>query len=242
MKASFIRTIWIIIASLFSTGLFCLKIIWCGRNNKINRDLTGKQVLSWANNILDLVRAKCEVINPNNIEPQEGVPTIILCNHSSLYDIPISFLVFPKHPIRMLAKKELSKIPLMGKAMQRAESPIIDRKNRKQAIKDLQAIKKLLQSGIVMWIAPEGTRSRDGKLAAFKKGPFITAIQTKANIIPIGIRGAFDILPAKTFRFTIGQKIQVHVGQPISAASYSLDNKDELINKTHAEMLKLVGE
>ncbi len=57
----------------------------------------------------------------------------------------------------------------MGFAMKAAEYPFINRKNRRQAIQDLDQVKQLLQSGIVMWLAPEGTRSKDGKLGPFKK-------------------------------------------------------------------------
>ena len=144
--------------------------------------------------------------------------------------------------MRMLAKKELSTMPFMGKGMVAAEFPFIDRKNRHQAIQDLVQAKKLMESGIIMWISPEGTRSKNGKLAAFKKGGFITAIESNATIIPIGIRGAFDILPAKTRRFNIHQKVEIHIGEPVDASQYRIDNKDELIDRVHREMKILVGE
>ena len=99
-----------------------------------------------------------------------------------------------------------------------------------------------MESGIIMWISPEGTRSKNGKLAAFKKGGFITAIESNATIIPIGIRGAFDILPAKTRRFNIHQKVEIHIGEPVDASQYRIDNKDELIDRVHREMKILVGE
>lgn len=99
-----------------------------------------------------------------------------------------------------------------------------------------------MESGIILWVAPEGTRSKDGKLAPFKKGGFITAIQAKATIIPIGIRGAFDILPARTFNIHLNQKAEIHIGEPIDAAQYTIENKEELIEKTHQSIKKLVGE
>ena len=68
--------------------------------------------------------------------------------------------------------------------MTAAEFPFVDRKNRYQAIKDLAYAQQLMESGIVIWIAPEGTRSKDGKLAPFKKGAFITAIQCQSHDYP----------------------------------------------------------
>jgi len=130
----------------------------------------------------------------------------------------------------------------MGKAMAAAEFPFIDRKNKYQAIKDLAYAQQLMESGIIMWIAPEGTRSKDGKLGPFKKGGFITAIQSKATIIPIGIRGANNILPARTFNLHLKQKAEIHIGQPIDASQFTVDNKELLIQQTYEEIKELVGE
>ncbi len=240
MKISKLRTLWIMFLSsiytLNTTGQSVLKQFF----GQTNRAWVDKTLHIWDKRILDLVKVKCRVINPFNVEPKASHPTIIMCNHSSLYDIPLSMRAFPHHSIRMLAKKEMSKIPIVGKGMTAAEFPFIDRKNRRQAFKDLETVQELLNSGIVMWIAPEGTRSKDGKLAPFKKGAFITAIQAKATIIPIGIRGAYDILPARTFQFNINQNAEVHIGKPIDASKFSLDNKEELIAKVYQSIKQLV--
>ncbi len=240
MKIGKLRTLWIIfLSALFTintTGRSVLKNL-LGQTNRAWVDAT---LHIWVRRILHLVGVNCIVVNPYKVEPQKGVPTIIMCNHSSLYDIPISLCAFPKHSIRMLAKKEMSKIPIVGKGMTAAEFPFVDRKNRHQAVKDLAAVQKLLESGIVIWVAPEGTRSPDGKLASFKKGAFITAINSKATIIPIGIRGAFNILPARTKQFNLNQKAEIHIGKPIDASKFTLENKDELIGLVYNSMKKLV--
>lgn len=242
MKASKLRTYWIIFAALSLTGHTCLKAMFKRLFGKVSRLWVDKAMHQWVDAILHLVRVDCKIINPKNIQPKPNQPTVIMCNHSSLFDIPIALKAFPNSSIRMLAKKELSKIPIMAGGMKAAEFPFIDRHNRGQAIKDLEKVSQLMKSGIVMWIAPEGTRSRTGKLGSFKKGGFITAIQAKATIIPIGIRGAFDILPAKTHQFNIHQKAEVHFGEPIDASEYTLENKEALIERTHQVMKELVGE
>ena len=164
-----------------------------------------------------------------------------MCNHASLFDIPLSLQAFPTTSLRMLAKKELSRIPIMGGGMVAAEFPFIDRKNRRQAIQDLEKVKHLLESGIVMWIAPEGTRSETGALAPFKKGGFITAIKTNALIIPMGIRGANQILPARTRQFRLNQQAELHIGKPIDASRFDLDHKDALITEVHQAIQDLLG-
>lgn len=242
MKISKLRTLWIMFLSVIYTADACGLSTIKRLTGKTNRAWVDKTILRWANRLLNLVGVKCTVVNPHNVEPQPGKVTIVMCNHSSLYDIPLSFKAFPNHSIRMLAKKELSKIPIMGKGMTDAEFPFIDRKNRHQAIKDLEAVRQLLESGIVMWIAPEGTRSKNGKLAAFKKGAFITAIDAQATIIPMGIRGAYDILPAKTTQLNINQTAEIHIGEPIDASTFTHETKDELVALVHQSMLKLVGE
>jgi 1-acyl-sn-glycerol-3-phosphate acyltransferase len=242
MKASKIRTFWITIYSLWITGLMCFKSVIRGVLTNTNRPWVDKTLHKWTKKILKSAKVQARVVNPYNVEPKLGEATIVMCNHSSLYDIPLSFLAFPKHSMRMLAKKELSKLPFMGKGMTAAEFPFIDRKNRQHAINDLMNVKKIMESGILMWISPEGTRSKDGKLGPFKRGGFITAIESKATIIPIGIRGAHNILPAKSFHLNLSQKAEIHIGQPISAAEYSLENKELLIDRVHAVMKELVGE
>lgn len=239
MKASQARTYWIILASITITGYTCFKSIIKAALSLINRPWVDKTLNQFANNLLNLVGVTCKVVNPHKIKPLPGQPTIIMCNHSSLYDIPLSLKAFPNASVRMLAKLELSKIPIMGKGMRAAEFVFIDRKNKQQVIKDLAKVHELLISGIIMWIAPEGTRSADGKLAAFKKGGFITAIKAKATIIPIGIRGANKILPAKSKQFNLNQAVEIHIGEPIDASQFTLETKEKLMAITHQSIKEL---
>lgn len=241
-QASALHTLWLIIISCGLMADICLRSVTKGLFNKVTRPWVDSQMKGWTQRMLKLWKITCKVHNPKNVKPKAGQATILMCNHSSLFDIPLSYCVFPDISLRMLAKKELSKIPIMGQGMRSAEFPFVDRKNRKQAVEDLKAMHDLLESGIVMWIAPEGTRSADGKLQAFKKGGFITAIQTEATIIPIGIRGAFDIIPARTKRFYPNKTADIYVGDPIDASQFTLDNKEALIEKVHASMKTLVGE
>lgn len=220
--------------------MICFRAIVRQLFGTINRQWVDQTIHAWVDKVLNLVKVKCRVHNPYHVSPKPGEPTIIMCNHSSLYDIPISLKAFPNESIRMLSKKELSKIPIMGKGMSAAEFPFIDRKNRKQAIEDLNHMQDILKSGIVMWIAPEGTRSKDGKLGPFKKGGFITAIKAGAKIIPIGIRGAHDILPARTWQLNLNQTADVRIGQAIDASEYTLQNKEELIDKVHQTIQALM--
>jgi 1-acyl-sn-glycerol-3-phosphate acyltransferase len=241
MKINQLRTAWVLCALILYTALDSIRCIFKYCFSTMTREWTDKLLHHWVDNLLNEVQVEYKVINPFNVLPQAGKATIIMCNHSSAYDIPLAFKAFPNHSLRMLAKKELKKIPLMGKAMAAAEFPFIDRKNRFQAVKDLAYAKKLMASGIIMWVAPEGTRSKDGTLGPFKKGSFITAIQSQATIIPIGIRGAHKILPARSFNIHLQQKAEIHIGKPIDAAHFTMEHKNQLIEETYAAIKELMG-
>lgn len=239
-KAGKLHSIWIILTSFWYMADTCGRAILKSLSKRISRQWCDAELQRWSKRMLKLLRIQCSIVNPHHIQPQPRQATIIMCNHASLFDIPLSLQAFPKASIRMLAKKELSYIPIMGGGMIAAEFPFIDRKNHRQAIQDLEKVKHLLESGIVMWIAPEGTRSPTGELGTFKKGGFITAINTKATIIPMGIRGAHQILPARSSQFHLGQEAEIHIGQPIDASRFTIETKDLLIQEVRAAMQKLL--
>lgn len=240
--AGALQSIWIILASFWFMADTCGRAILKSICGKISRQWCDTELQRWSKRMLSLLNIHCTVINPHHIVPSKGRATILMCNHASLFDIPLSLQAFPNTSVRMLAKKELSRIPIMGRGMVAAEFPFIDRSNRHQAIQDLEQVKHLLESGIVMWIAPEGTRSETGALEPFKKGGFNTAIRTKAIIIPIGIRGANQILRARSRRFRLHQQAELHIGAPIDASNFSLANKEELIKVVRHSIQQLVGQ
>lgn len=238
----FFHSLWVISSSALVTAWCCGVAVAKKYSGKMDREWSDKHIQTWVRRLLNISKVQVQVYNPHNTYPVRGKPTIIMCNHSSAYDIPISYLAFPNCSMRMLAKKELSYVPLMGPAMRAAEFPFVDRFNRQKAMESLAQAKKLMQDGIIIWLAPEGTRSQTGTLGPFKKGGFITAIEAEALIIPIGIRGAFDILPKGSLYFSNAPKAEIHIGEAIDASQYRLDNKEELIERVHNTMRALLGE
>ena len=236
-----LKAYWIIFRSVCATLYYCGSTVIFSYLGKLDRNKSDEISRRWSQAILNIIQLKTELKNPHQVSFSNDKPTIIMVNHASLYDIPISFVTLPGS-IRMLAKKELYKIPVFGQAMKKAEFLSINRFDREQAIKDLIIAKEKMNSGIMVWMAPEGTRSKDGTLGPFKKGGFITAIQAGATIIPVGIRGATNILPKKTLQFKTHQTAEVHVGMPIDASQYSLQQRDELMEKVRKEMLKLMDQ
>jgi 1-acyl-sn-glycerol-3-phosphate acyltransferase len=240
MQANVFRTLWIMFMSVTLIVAMSLHALIKSMLGTLTRTWCDQSLVQWSQRVLALVKVHYRIHNPHQVAPVAGTPTIIVCNHASHYDIPLSFLIFPHISLRMLAKQELGQIPIWGHAMRSADFPFVNRQNRAKAIENLQRVQELMKSGIVIWIAPEGTRSNDGQLQPFKKGAFITAIQTNATIIPIAIRGANAILPPRTWKFRLDQQVDIHVGKPIDASQFNLDNKDDLIAETFDCMQKLL--
>jgi 1-acyl-sn-glycerol-3-phosphate acyltransferase len=240
MQANFLRTLWIMFMSVVLILSVSFRALGKSVLGTMSRKWCDQTLNTWAKRTLALLNVHYRIHNPHQISPKAGIPTIIVCNHASHYDIPLSFLIFPNISLRMLAKKELGRIPIWGNAMRAAGFPFVDRQNRRKAIENLQHVEELLKTGIVMWIAPEGGRSANGQLLPFKKGAFITAIQTHATIIPVVIRGANEILPARTWKFKLNQQVDIYVDKPIDASKYSLDNKEVLIETVFNRMHDLL--
>jgi len=119
---------------------------------------------------------------------------IYMCNHVSNLDPPI---VIPLTPRRtsVMVKKEVFRIPILAKAMRMARFVEVDRSNRDAAIANVERGVDVLRSGINISVFPEGTRSRDGKLLPFKKGPFHLAMESGMPIIPMTIYGTETMMP-----------------------------------------------
>jgi 1-acyl-sn-glycerol-3-phosphate acyltransferase len=96
----------------------------------------------------------------------------------------------------------------------------IDRRDRRKAVTSLRAAALKIKSGKDVIMFPEGTRSKNGELAAFKSGAFHLALDAGVNIIPIHVKGTHEIWPATSNKITPG-KLNVHIGNPIDTSKYT---------------------
>ena len=237
-SATLLRTLGVIVATLLVTALYSIKVILRSLFGRLDRARTDYYTRAWSARLLHLVRMQLSV-RGQCPDFADGRRYLILCSHSSHYDIPVSFVAMPGS-IRMLAKKELFRIPLLGAAMKAGEFPSIDRHHRDQALADLQVARRMMESGIVLWAAPEGTRSADGRLLPFKKGCFHLALDTEAIIVPVVIRGIHHVLPARTYRLTLGQPVQLQIGTPIDAGQFTAEQMDALMAQVRSQMQELL--
>lgn len=234
-KVSKVRFFWIACITGLVTLISCLRIIlasWLGRLSIADVD---RRMKWWASQLLGLVRVKTQVVGAQNM-PAPGRRVIVMCNHSSLYDIPVAIAAL-ETSFRFVAKKELFKVPIFGSALKRGGFLSIDRHNREQVVKDLQRAKEQMLKGITLWMSPEGTRSKDGKLAEFKRGGFHIAIETKALIVPIVIKDIHKLQAGDNLDLYLNQNIEVEICEPVDAAKFNLENRRVLINQVRAIML-----
>jgi 1-acyl-sn-glycerol-3-phosphate acyltransferase len=136
--------------------------------------------------------AKIKLAGFDKIDPAGTY--IFMSNHVSNLDPPVLVPLIPRRT-SVLAKKELWRIPILGKALDLAEIVPVERRNRDAARQSIKRAGEVMRHGINMTIYPEGTRSPDGRLLPFKKGPFHLAAETGFPIVPVTILGTEEMLP-----------------------------------------------
>lgn len=237
-RVGLLLTIWLASVSWLVTFYYCTRAMIASLTAKPARPAVDKVLRQWSQALVRLINLNVKVVGEFKVEP--GRPCIVMCSHSSAYDIPVSFVAVPGS-LRMLAKKELFKIPIFGRAMRMSEFISIDRQDKDQARKDLELARQKMESGITIWIAPEGTRSQDGELLPFKKGGMHLAIQTNAQIVPVVIKDIHRVLPAKRFRFNLNQSIEVRIGDAIDASDYGVEQRNQLSKTVRGAMEQLLA-
>ena len=184
---------------------------------RLTRNQCDERLDSWSRRVVSHVAPRLHVLGRENHDPTRSF--IVMSNHQSLYDVPVLFQALgPK--LRMVAKHELFWIPVFGGALREADFVSIDRSKHDAARESLARARNLLASGISVWIAPEGTRSRDGSLLPMKMGGFHLALETGWPILPVSLDGTREILPAKAASSARGAAVTVTVHAPIDPASY----------------------
>lgn len=195
------------------------------------RRLCDARIDEWSRRLIKRAGIDLHVAGLERADPARAY--IVMSNHQSHFDIPVLFQAL-RRPLRMVAKTELFRIPLFGAAMRAMEIVEVDRGNRRQAIAAMDRARELVESGMSLWVAPEGTRSRTGELGGFKRGGFHLALGAEALILPVSIAGTARVLPAQRLRLERGIDVQVTVSSPIDPSQYGRRHMDDLIAAVRA--------
>jgi 1-acyl-sn-glycerol-3-phosphate acyltransferase len=149
---------------------------------------------------------------------------IFMSNHVSNLDGAILFAYLPRRT-SILAKKELWRMPVLGWAFTLASLVPVERQNREAAIQSIRVAGEVMRKGINMMVFPEGTRSLDGHLLPFKKGPFHLALETGFPIVPVTMVNTFAMMPKGKFAASGGTaKVVFH--RPIDPREFA--SREEL--------------
>jgi 1-acyl-sn-glycerol-3-phosphate acyltransferase len=161
-----------------------------------------------------------------------------MTNHQSYFDI---FALLANLPVdfKFVLKQELMKIPLLGFSMRRAGYIGIEREDPRKAIQSINKAVEKIKNGASVLIFPEGTRSIDGRIQAFKKGGFNLALRSDCDIVPVTISGSHHIVQKGSLKINKGS-FRMHIGKPISVKGYDKRNVTQLMEKVRDAMLSQV--
>lgn len=145
---------------------------------------------------------RVEVEGLERLDPEQRY--IFMSNHVSNLDPPILLPLIPGRTSVFL-KRSLMKIPVLGYAMRLGDFIPVDRDGRVESAKQsVEKGREVLASGLQVTTFVEGTRSRDGRLLPFKKGPFYLAIETGAPVVPVSISGTESMMKKGSIRIAPG--------------------------------------
>lgn len=183
--------------------------------------------LIWAPFLVYMSRAKVIVQGREHVDPRR--PTLYVANHQSSFDIPVLCVSLPVD-FRFIAKRSLRWVPLLGWYLILAGHVLIERTQRAQAIASLdKAALKMRRRGVSVLVFPEGTRSPDGRVLPFKKGPFALALKAGVAVCPVTIEGTGRLMPRNSIRIQTGGEIHVTIGAPIDTRAYGPDERERLM-------------
>ncbi len=223
----------IIVACVWTALLFPVTVVFMAATFDASSSLWVVQKL-WAPVLLWAGGAQFSVRGLEQVDFSK--PAIYVSNHQSTLDIPALFVALPV-PFRFVAKQQLKLVPFLGWYMSLAKFVFIDRKNHKRALRSLEVAAERIRGGVSIVMFAEGTRSADGSVMPFKKGPFALAIKAGVPLVPIAIDGSGKLMPKNSWNITPGPVI-VQVGAPVDPAPFGED-RDALVKAVRDRVIDL---
>jgi 1-acyl-sn-glycerol-3-phosphate acyltransferase len=161
-------------------------------------------------------------------------------NHQSNVDPPILFDAL--HPrMHILYKHEIDRIPILARAFRMGGFIPVDRRNKESSMRSIEAAAASLRAGNSFLIFPEGTRSKTDELLPFKKGGFVMALKAGAPIVPVAIQGGRASM-RRGSPLIYPVTLDIRVGKAIETKGMGVEQRNQLIETTRAEIERLLKE
>lgn len=174
-----------------------------------------------------------------NIPP--GKKFVIVANHQSLLDILVVLATLPPH-FKFMAKQELFNIPFIGWHMALAGYISILRKSQDSGRQAVLKAREWLRKGVSVLMFPEGTRSPDGEIQAFKLGAFKVARDEKVDLLPVVIHGTGDAVPKKSLILKKNSRLTVVIGKPVSISNQGDDAVVQVRDQIRSDMIRKLNQ
>lgn len=168
-----------------------------------------KKVQAMCMHILKKSKTSVEVTGLENI-PDETC--VIVSNHQAIFDAFV-IIAYLNRLTGFIAKKEISKIPIVGSWLSEINTVYMDRGSIKEGVKAINEGVEKIQQGYSMIIFPEGTRSLKSETGEFKKGSLKLAMKANVPILPVTVDGAYRVL--EVGNKVRGNKVKIHFHEPI---------------------------
>jgi 1-acyl-sn-glycerol-3-phosphate acyltransferase len=179
---------------------------------------------TWARLIMKSIFSPMRITGLDQIDSSR--PHVYAVNHASALDIPVLYAYLP-FQFRILHKKELLSYPIVGWHLKRSGQVCVDQQNPARSVGQIKSALRTLKKGMPLVIFPEGGRSSDGRIQPFLPGAFFLAIKAQVDIVPIALRGMYELLPMDTYHIK-PRPLEMRVGQPISTAGLEMKDMEEL--------------
>ena len=190
-------------------------------------------VKPWAKANLWTAGIKLDVKGLENL-PDE--PCIIMFNHQSALDI-LAYMASLPIDWRAIMKKEVGQIPFIGWVSKLSGHYLVSRDGSSSDTKEVKKIVSKIRSGPSVIVAPEGTRSKDGKLLPFQKGGFLIAVLARVPVVPMVITGGLKLL-SKGSRSANPGTMKIRMLPPISIENLpkGREGREELMSIVRRQM------
>ncbi len=201
------------------------------RGEAARKRFVSREVGRFGRNVFRTLFCKVSVNGKEHV-PASG-SMVIVCNHQSVLDIPL-VPGYIHHEIAFIAKKEISRIPVVRGFVKALDGVFIARGNRAQTASTMRKLITILREGGTIMLFPEGTRSEDGKLLPFKDGSFMLPYRTGATVLPVAIDGTGKLMKKKRL-FVRPGKVFVNIRKPLDSSTFE---SEEALRKTAEESVK----